>query len=134
MKKTFLYPCCKLFVLVLGNKKKHSRYLEFISRSIKALIGASKLTIGGEVIGYELDGSNLVEDNTDNENNRVEDLYQITELLKSAVPEGKRLVIFIDDLDRCLPDKALNLFNSIKSFLDIKGYVFCNWFRSRGCN
>ncbi len=35
-----------------------------------------------------------------------------------------RLVIFIDDLDRCLPDVALSVMESIKLFLDIPEAVF----------
>jgi hypothetical protein len=35
-----------------------------------------------------------------------------------------RIVIFIDDLDRCSPNKALEVLESIKLFLDIEGFVF----------
>jgi hypothetical protein len=35
-----------------------------------------------------------------------------------------RVVIFIDDLDRCSPNKALEILESIKLFLDIEGFVF----------
>ena len=45
--------------------------------------------------------------------------------LKRAVDEKDfRLVIFIDDLDRCLPEKAVELLEAIKLFLDIEGYLF----------
>lgn len=33
-------------------------------------------------------------------------------------------MIFVDDLDRCLPDKALQVLESAKVFLDAEGYVF----------
>jgi len=35
-----------------------------------------------------------------------------------------RVVVFIDDLDRCSPKKALEVLESIKLFLDIEGFVF----------
>lgn len=35
-----------------------------------------------------------------------------------------KVVIFIDDLDRCLPDKALELLESIKLVLNQKGFIF----------
>ena len=35
-----------------------------------------------------------------------------------------RIVVFIDDLDRCSPQKALEVFESIKVFLDIDGFVY----------
>jgi hypothetical protein len=36
----------------------------------------------------------------------------------------KRLVVFIDDLDRCLPEKAIEIFEVIKQFLDVPRCVF----------
>jgi tetratricopeptide (TPR) repeat protein/Cdc6-like AAA superfamily ATPase len=38
--------------------------------------------------------------------------------------QGKRLVIFVDDLDRCLPEKAIEVLEAIKLFLDVEGCVF----------
>jgi hypothetical protein len=35
-----------------------------------------------------------------------------------------RIVVFIDDLDRCAPEKALEVLESIKTFFDIEGFVF----------
>ena len=35
-----------------------------------------------------------------------------------------RLVILVDDLDRCLPEKALEVLEAIKLFLDVPGTVF----------
>jgi formylglycine-generating enzyme required for sulfatase activity/energy-coupling factor transporter ATP-binding protein EcfA2 len=40
-------------------------------------------------------------------------------------PEGTgRLVVFVDDLDRCLPEKALEVLEAIKLFLEVAGVVF----------
>jgi hypothetical protein len=38
--------------------------------------------------------------------------------------EEKRLVVFIDDLDRCSPDKTLQILDAIKLFVDIQGCVY----------
>ena len=35
-----------------------------------------------------------------------------------------RVIVFIDDLDRCSPTKALEVFESIKVFLGIDGFVY----------
>jgi hypothetical protein len=37
---------------------------------------------------------------------------------------GRQVYVLIDDLDRCLPDAALDIFESIKLFLDAAGCVF----------
>ena len=35
-----------------------------------------------------------------------------------------KLVIFVDDLDRCTPERALEILESIKTFFDIEGIIF----------
>jgi formylglycine-generating enzyme required for sulfatase activity len=37
---------------------------------------------------------------------------------------GARLVVFVDDLDRCLPEKAIEVLEAIKLFVDAPGCVF----------
>jgi formylglycine-generating enzyme required for sulfatase activity len=37
---------------------------------------------------------------------------------------GGRLVVFVDDLDRCLPEKAIEVLEAIKLFVDAPGCIF----------
>ncbi len=37
---------------------------------------------------------------------------------------GGRLVVFVDDLDRCLPEQAIEVLEAIKLFLDVPGCIF----------
>ena len=48
---------------------------------------------------------------------------QLENLSKEVLNRG-RLVVFIDDLDRCLPDKAVEVLEAVKLFLDVPGFVF----------
>ncbi len=41
-----------------------------------------------------------------------------------VISQNQRLVVFIDDLDRCLPEKAIEVLEAIKLFLDVKGCIF----------
>ncbi len=51
--------------------------------------------------------------------------HGLTDLVKELVTTlNRRLVIFIDDLDRCLPEQAIGVLEAIKVFLDIQGCVF----------
>jgi formylglycine-generating enzyme required for sulfatase activity len=51
--------------------------------------------------------------------------YGIAHELESAVDtESIRIVVFIDDLDRCLPDNAVEFLKVMKLFLDVEGYLF----------
>lgn len=46
------------------------------------------------------------------------------ELVTRLLPADSRLVVFIDDLDRCVPEKALEVLEAIKLFLDAERCVF----------
>jgi len=45
-------------------------------------------------------------------------------LSEKCIEPCGRLVVFVDDLDRCLPDKAVAVLEAIKLFLDVPGFVF----------
>ncbi len=90
--------------------------------------------LGG--FGIKLDASKMAKREEELSSRRMKELrklsedytsmyYDITNELKEAVDEKIfRIVVFVDDLDRCLPDKAVELLEAIKLFLDIEGYLF----------
>lgn len=60
---------------------------------------------------------------------RIESLEQFQATLRDLIEthitaKDRRLFLFIDDLDRCLPEDAVATLEAIKLFLDIKGCVF----------
>ena len=90
--------------------------------------------LGG--FGFTLDTSKAAAREEELDNKRIEKAktlseklssiyYEIVDELKSAIDEKSfRIVVFIDDLDRCLPEKAVEILEAIKLFLDIEGYLF----------
>jgi len=47
------------------------------------------------------------------------------EVLQEYVdPQERRLVVFVDDLDRCVPERAIEVLEAIKLFLDAPGCIF----------
>jgi len=46
------------------------------------------------------------------------------EMEKIVKSTNKRIVVFIDDLDRCSPDTTLEVFESIKAFLELEGFIY----------
>src|SRR5690606_8785752 len=57
------------------------------------------------------------------------DMEEFEKMFKEAVglidaPGKGRLVVFVDDLDRCLPEKAIEVLEAIKLFLEAAGVVF----------
>jgi len=45
-------------------------------------------------------------------------------LLRRPDQETRRLVVLVDDLDRCLPEKAIGVLEAVKLFLDVEGCIF----------
>ncbi|MFZ5915745.1 MAG: KAP family P-loop NTPase fold protein [Chloroflexota bacterium] len=62
------------------------------------------------------------------EQERIESLErfqeQFRELIEQYVQSRGFLVVFVDDLDRCLPEKAVEVLEAIKLFLDVPGCIF----------
>lgn len=49
---------------------------------------------------------------------------QFEDISRTYIEPHGRLVVFVDDLDRCLPDKAVEVLEAIKLFLDVPGFIF----------
>jgi formylglycine-generating enzyme required for sulfatase activity len=49
---------------------------------------------------------------------------QFEEVSRTCIVPRGRLAIFVDDLDRCLPDKAVDVLEAIKLFLEVPGCAF----------
>ncbi|HPQ69143.1 MAG TPA: SUMF1/EgtB/PvdO family nonheme iron enzyme [bacterium] len=50
--------------------------------------------------------------------------YRLTEELRNIKGNDLRIVACIDDLDRCLPEKAIELLEGLKVFFDLPGFYF----------
>ena len=49
---------------------------------------------------------------------------EFEDLSEKCIVDRGRLVVFVDDLDRCLPDRAVEVLEAVKLFLDVPGCVF----------
>ena len=65
-------------------------------------------------------------DNIDKNTIYFDGLNKISQELKEIrlKDNSNRIIVFIDDLDRCSPKKVLELFESIKVFLNMEGFIY----------
>jgi hypothetical protein len=108
---------------------KHKDQLKEILRTIGdiaiSLTRSLKPEINLGITKIAFDAKELVKEEEEKKD-FVSLYFVLNQKLKETIKEIKkdRIVIFIDDLDRCLPDKAMQVLESIKLFLDVEGYVF----------
>lgn len=62
----------------------------------------------------------------DNENKKREEVKNFQRDFESILKESnlKRMVVFVDELDRCKPDTVLDIFEAMRLFLFVKGSSF----------
>ena len=119
-----------------GNQDVQSRIEEFIQTATDGLLNRlrrSSVTIGALGAGFTVpigienpkpdDAEFLtVIDNFAGEFKSIVDEY-LTKITPN--PEGNpKLVIFVDDLDRCLPDNVISVLEALKLFLDQASCIF----------
>ena len=94
------------------------------------LFGASKKPAEGVVGEKDIEklGSVLERATVERQIDHVQSIEQFLEgfrnLMRSAQETQRSLCVFVDDLDRCLPDDALEVFEAVKLFLDASGCSF----------
>jgi KAP family P-loop domain/Pentapeptide repeats (8 copies) len=105
-----------------------------VKRTAAAFLSSTKVTYGiKDIASAETDFGRIAESLKGNgsvggDNGTI--YYHVTEFLEKALNDlikediDYRIVAFIDDLDRCSPDRALEVLESVKSFFDIEGMVY----------
>jgi KAP family P-loop domain len=103
-----------------------------VGRAGKALLAGVTLSAGLPGLGVTLEPGKVLADLQSEPHAAEEALsfYHVGfNMLRDAINEFSqhgawRVVVFVDDLDRCLPENALDVLESIKLFFDMEGFVF----------
>lgn len=111
-----------------------------IARAAKALLAG--MSVGGAVPGlkFNVDGKKILDslaEQGDDEATDAQSFYHAGfNAMRSTVREfafddpatgrraDRRIVVFVDDLDRCLPSNALEVLEAMKVLFDLEGFVF----------
>jgi hypothetical protein len=102
-----------------GNKAltKHLR------RTIKALI----FSLNFSVAGFGLDGRAAKQNWQDSDITPLDEAFSRPFEELRSLPDtlgGKRVVVLVDDLDRCSPEKVVSLLEAINLVMDVPGFIF----------
>ncbi|NQY81048.1 MAG: leucine-rich repeat domain-containing protein [Candidatus Caenarcaniphilales bacterium] len=108
------------------------RFGSFLGVSFVHTLANMKFKVGADVTGVELDGKFVKEIiNNLKISDKPEKAYlnEFEVALKESIDKylkdkAGRLVIFIDDLDRCLPGVALEVLEALKLYLNMQNLIF----------
>ena len=121
-----IIPLLNTVLEEISRRPELNKLQDNISKALSSLISATSVGLSLGVANIELNPGEGKNDETD----KQETLYyskfkQIEMALKEVNKENNlRIVVFIDDLDRCAPDKVLEVLESIKIFLGISGFIY----------
>lgn len=84
------------------------------------------LNMVGARLGVKLDPADYLKPSKFRDNLPFYNEFEavVKNILKKHLADQKRLVIFIDDLDRCSPEQTAAVLETIKTFLDMENCVF----------
>jgi predicted KAP-like P-loop ATPase len=110
-------------------------HLDFVGKALAAssswLAKLFRKTKGGDGLdekSIEQFGSILERATTQRQVDQVQSIEQFLDRFRQVMQglqaADRRVYVLVDDLDRCLPEAALDIFESIKLFLDAPGCVF----------
>jgi tetratricopeptide (TPR) repeat protein len=105
-----------------------------VIRTAAAFLTSTKVTYGiksgpsvemdfGKVAD-SLKGDGSIDNDKDNVYYHVTDFLERSLRILRKEDREYRIVIFLDDLDRCTPERAFEVLESIKSFFDLEGIVY----------
>jgi hypothetical protein len=105
-----------------------------VARAARALVAGTSLKAGIGPAGLEVSGADLLAALRDGEAGPLSFYHRSFNAMSEAIADfvetgddsgpRRRVVVFIDDLDRCLPDSALQVLESMKLFFDLSGFIF----------
>lgn len=116
----------------VGTQEKLGSIARRIGRVVRALAAGLSAEVGfSGLVTVSYDVETAVDAlTTQQDSEGAQSLYVAAfRELETAFGEFKeggvtRVVVFVDDLDRCLPSNALDLLESMKLFFDLPGFIF----------
>ncbi|NPV49280.1 MAG: hypothetical protein HPY69_20235, partial [Armatimonadetes bacterium] len=125
-----LFPLIAAIADAVQGKRKVASFFDDLHTCLNGLLTGLKLSAKPFGVGGELDVGKAIEADEElrdsvlkRETVCMEEFRRLERTTENSKGEVK-VIVFIDDLDRCLPDKALALLESIKLVLNQPGFIF----------
>lgn len=131
------HPVLPLIATIINEISQRKSVLtkgrESLLKALRAVVYGISATSKIKIPGFaEFEASYVAKDMIDRETQLSQDplldrsLYYnaFKTLEKVELDPDARIIVFIDDLDRCFPDKAIKLLESIKLILSQPGFIF----------
>lgn len=123
-------------IISLTNRREDEKFIEQVKIFLKAC-GYATIKFGiNKLVGENLGVSNILTEGIDNlSNEKVMNVFEeyneyynkkeiLSEKIQELIPNKGKLWIFIDELDRCRPDFALNTLEIVKHYFNIENVIF----------
>ena len=114
---------------LLEHLKREETHWHELSSKLKRLTSSMATAMTLKLPFLEIDGKSAFKQWQADEQARSDYFGWLSELQKAlddlrSDDHDRRIVILIDDLDRCLPPKVVEVLESIKVMLDVPGFIF----------
>ena len=117
-----------------GQQASAEKVATIVGRVVRALVAGVALKVGvPHALTLELDAGKALDKwkENDPDNSTARSLYHaaftaLTEAFTDFAGQNpaRRIIVFVDDLDRCLPNGAVEVIEAMKLFFDLDGFVF----------
>jgi hypothetical protein len=105
------------------NKQGFKAASGIVKRTLSALV----FSLNFRLAGLELDGAHVRDELNDQHMAHLDEAFAKPFHELRRLPdtlEGRRIVVLVDDLDRCSPESVVSLLQAINLVMDVKGIVF----------
>lgn len=116
---------------ILLNPKIMGNCFNYVSPKLGCLVHnisflGKKIKETSQLIKNKAECKNLFIEQVDNEKRKKEQIARLKAILKKIINKQKnhKLIVFIDDLDRCSPAYAIKFLEYVKHLFDIEGCIF----------
>jgi hypothetical protein len=115
------------------NEQKAKKVLGALRRVGRAFARSLTIKVPAGPAGLEIRGATAIDTLEEGNTDPAASMYYAAfrqlhdgfeDLVKDDGQVVRRIVVFVDDLDRCLPERALEVLENMKLFFDLEGFVF----------